>query len=220
MRLPFRPFLGRPANKKRATRLRLPRSRTPRFELLEDRRMLSLGAIPATEPDSRTADTTFFVSTLIDEDDGDYGPGDLSLREALSLAAQQPGGDVILFDPSLNGGTITLVLGQLVIDSNVEVLGPGSDQLTIDADGKSRVFCVAEGVIAQISALTITGGNTRGSGGGVYNSGAVTITAAAITDNSTHGDGRGHLQSRHDDDHGLYDLGQRGQQLYARWRNQ
>ena len=76
------------------------------FEGLESRDLLTAGLV---------------VSTAIDELDGDHSPGDLSLREALALAAARPGDDVIEFDASLHGATITLdaALGQLEIDSNV-----------------------------------------------------------------------------------------------------
>ena len=50
---------------------------------------------------------SFIVTTLADEDDGDLGAGDFSLREALGRAASNP--DVTIdFAPSLTGGTITL----------------------------------------------------------------------------------------------------------------
>ena len=122
--------------------------------------------------DSNVATVTltipFTVSTLTDENDGDYSLGDLSLREALALAAAQAGDDVIQFDNSLAGGTITLDagLGQLEIDSNVEIQGLGADQLTVDADGNSRVFNMANGVTTTLSGLTVTGGVASSDGGG------------------------------------------------------
>lgn len=107
-------------------------------------------------------------------------------RERNGLAAAQAGDDIIQFDSSLAGGTITLdaTLGQLEIDSNVDVQGLGADQLTVDADGNSRVFYVASGVTATLSGLTITGGSSQDEGGGVYISGnTVTITDCTISGN-------------------------------------
>ena len=82
------------------------------------------------------------VSTLVDENDGDYSPGDLSLREALAVAAATVGDDVITFDGALTGGTIALevTLGHLVVDSNVDVQGLGSTDLAVDGDDSSRGF--------------------------------------------------------------------------------
>jgi hypothetical protein len=58
----------------------------------------------------------------------------------VDLAAQDAVPDHILFDPSLAGGTILLVEGELVFDSDVTIEGLGADQLTIVAQGNSRVF--------------------------------------------------------------------------------
>ncbi len=49
------------------------------IEKLEDRTLMSITVHPMSGP--------FVVSTLVDETDGDYSSGNLSLREALVLAA-------------------------------------------------------------------------------------------------------------------------------------
>ena len=123
------------------------------------------------------------VSTAVDELDTDYTPGDLSLREALFLATLDPNKNTITFDPSLSGQTVVLQQGELVIDSNVDIEGPGADQLTIDADGKSRVFSVPTGVEVGLSGMTITGGSAD-NGGGIYNLGMLTVRDATISGNS------------------------------------
>ena len=46
--------------------------------------------------------------------------------------------------------------GELWISDDVMVAGPGSSDLTIDAQGNSRVFDVGENVSAEISGLTVT----------------------------------------------------------------
>ncbi|MBN2474800.1 MAG: hypothetical protein JXB62_09345 [Pirellulales bacterium] len=125
------------------------------------------------------------VSTLIDEDDGDYLPGDFSLREALILAASTPGKDVIEFAPELAGGTITLNagLGQLEIASDVDVMGLGATELTIDAAGNSRVFYVDPAVTdATVSGLTITGGSVL-RGAGISNEGTLWVVNSTISGN-------------------------------------
>ncbi len=146
------------------------------------------------------------VSTNVDESDGNYSPGDLSLREALLLAAGAPGNDVIQFDNSLRDSTITLVpaLRQLVIDSNVDIQGLGADQLTVDAGGSSvtrRVFHVATNVEATISGLTISGGNAQyseqddGSGGGILNEGTLTLIDSDVSNNHVGNRGAGILNA-------------------------
>jgi hypothetical protein len=128
------------------------------------------------------------VSNATDESDANYSYGDLSLREALSIAASQTGPDTIEFDSSITA--INLTLGQLSITSDVTIQGSGADELTIDAQGNSRVFLVDSGVDATIRGLTITGGSSNG-GGGVYIFGDLTMDSVRVTGNSTSDRGGG-----------------------------
>ena len=112
------------------------------------------------------------VDTLDDHNDGDYGPGALSIREAIAFAAARPGKDMVLFDPALTGGTI-LFSGpsDLVLSTDVDIRGPGANLLTIDADKKHRVFRVDSGANVTISGLTATNGYTSGDGLSEYGAG-------------------------------------------------
>ncbi|MEZ6071252.1 MAG: hypothetical protein R3C10_13505 [Pirellulales bacterium] len=141
-------------------------------EPLEERRLLSIT-----------------VNTLVDEADGNISDGDVSLRDAIALA---PSGETINFADSLRGGTITLTLGELVIDKSLSIDGPGADLLTVDASGNdptpdsvltddatiaddgdgSRVFNIDDGnshsqATVTLSGLTISGGDVTGVGGGI-----------------------------------------------------
>ena len=137
------------------------------------------------------------VDTDVDESDGDYSLGDLSLREALALAHETIGADVITFAPVLNGRTIQLnpALGELVVDSDVEILGPGADLLTVDADRNSRVFSVSnasDAITAEIAGLSIVRGySNAGHAGGVYNTETLTVRACAVHSNEATGVGGG-----------------------------
>ena len=131
----------------------------------------------------------FVVTTDADENDFDYSANDLSLREALVLAASNPGEDVITFAPWVQ--YITLDGTALSITSDVIITGPGADKLTIDANGLSRVFSVNSGVEATISGLTITGGLSTGGGGGVYNNGDLTLLDVDVIGNQTNTYGGG-----------------------------
>ena len=80
------------------------------------------------------------VDTLVDESDGNYSAGDLSLREAIGLANGSVGANTITFAPSLtssgpgtillNSGTITATnkqdTGELFINESLTITGPGS----------------------------------------------------------------------------------------------
>lgn len=115
------------------------------------------------------------VTTLDDELDyalpdasvASMGVGDLSLREALFLSELDPDtADTITFDASLFGGTLAQTMGQLEFGkSDVTITGLGRNNLTIDAQGASRVMFIGGdyanyGSVA-ISGLTLTGGATR-----------------------------------------------------------
>ncbi len=134
------------------------------------------------------------VTTLIDENDG-IETGGVSLREAINAAAS---GDQILFDSSLENQTITLTNGELVIAESLTINGdtdgdPETRNITIDADGNSRVFKVDDENIeisktVTIDGLTITGGGSLDSfsydsGMGIDNRENLTITNSTVSGN-------------------------------------
>jgi hypothetical protein len=98
----------------------------------------------------------------------DSGPG--SLRQALLDAND---GDTVNFDPSLNGQTITLTSAELVIDTDVTILGPGPSLLTVARSSQTqfRIFHVMPGYNVTIEGIHITGGAVElgSSGGGGLN---------------------------------------------------
>src|SRR5262249_16627346 len=118
---------------------------------------------------------TFVVDTLADTpDDGNYTAGNLSLREAIAIANRSVGvTETITFNPSLTSGgaqTITLSLGELLITNDVEIQGPGADNLTISANGASRVAHLSNAgrqIAVTISGLIMTKGSVTGSGGAI-----------------------------------------------------
>ncbi|MBN2293419.1 MAG: hypothetical protein JXM70_13400 [Pirellulales bacterium] len=127
--------------------------------------------------------------------------GLITLREAIEAAnknlsvgdatAGWDGLDRIDFDPSLfadGPGTIVLDGSSLAITEDLEILGPGADKLVIDADGRSNVIRIINGVTATIDGVTITGGADN-SGGGIYNSGMLTVANSTISGNSANDGG-------------------------------
>ncbi len=136
--------------------------------------------------------TTFVVDVISDDDNGNTDPGDLSLREAVRLADETVGEDTITFASSLNNSTITLSGTPLTLndEDRTTIQGPGQDLLTIDADGSSRVFQIGEfgpsaiDSVATISGLTIQGGSSSSSGGGISIAGTLTLDDARVTGNT------------------------------------
>src|SRR5262249_54020117 len=109
-------------------------------------------------------------STITVTNNADDGPG--SLRTAITDAQS---GDQIVFDPSLNGQTITLTSGQLAITKSLDIEGPGADLLAVSGNHARRIFDISGGVTVTIAGLTITDGRAAGApgaGGRIQNIGS------------------------------------------------
>src|SRR5215468_4805895 len=119
-----------------------------------------------------SADTITVTNT------NDSGPG--SLRDALAIAND---GDTI--DATGVSGTILLTSGELQINHNVTINGPGAGNLAVNGNAASRVFENFASNVA-ISGFTITNGAVRASeGGGIFlNGGTVTVNNSTISNNS------------------------------------
>jgi hypothetical protein len=111
----------------------------------------------------------------------DSGAG--SLRQAIADAHNS---DTIDFGAT---GTITLTTGELLVDKNITISGPGAGNLTVDANHSSRVVHVTPGVSASIVGLTITNGDASEAGfpvgGGIYNDhSTLTVSDCTLSGNS------------------------------------
>ncbi|MCH7559357.1 MAG: hypothetical protein IIB56_18145 [Planctomycetes bacterium] len=105
----------------------------------------------------------------------DSGPG--SLRQAIANASP---GDTIDFAVT---GTITLTSGELVIDKDLTINGPGAMNLSISGNHASRVLNIFRGNFA-ISGVTIQHGRVV-FGAGIFNlNGNVSISRSIISGNN------------------------------------
>jgi hypothetical protein len=150
----------------------------PRLEALEDRWLPS----------------TLKVTSLADS-----GPG--SLRYEI---AQAQSNDTIVFHLGNKPHTITLTSGELDINKDLTIQGPGAGLLTVNStgwnnNGASRIFEVNGGTTASLSGMTISNGNGYrlaynfdnfggadyydGTGGGVLNLGTLTISGCTLSGN-------------------------------------
>ncbi|MGL4513168.1 MAG: choice-of-anchor Q domain-containing protein, partial [Lacipirellulaceae bacterium] len=144
------------------------------------------------------------VDTLSDDDDGDFGPGELSVREALRLTTRLKPANltsgvrngVVQFDPGLTAAgpaTISLTDGVrgvtpaarrgLEIHSSIQFVGPGAGLLTVDAGVTTRGLFLRENaqLDVSVSGVTITRGRGNG-GGGIRNVGnALTLDGVRVT---------------------------------------
>ncbi len=143
------------------------------------------------------------VDTLTDESDGDFSPGDLSLREAIELANFKAGADTIEFASALSGGTITLTVDQLEVTDDLTITGLGSSSMTISGGDAFRVFQSLNVDSFELQGLTITGGRpsntgSPSSGAAIFSSGDLMLTDVVITGNvagGSLGDGGGIMHS-------------------------
>jgi len=143
----------------------------------------------SAEVDLLLTPTRLFVSMLADKVDGDFSPGNVSLREALAEIAE---GGSVEFVPDLSGAiTLNPELGQLVIDRSLRILGPGATVLTVSGGLEVRVFRVDSGNLdidkdVLISDITIADGNagTDSTGGAVSNAEHLTLLRCRVLGNS------------------------------------
>ncbi len=132
-------------------------------------------------------DETFGIWQLANLNLADSGAG--SLREVISGA---PSGSAIVLT---NSGTLVLTSGELLIEKDLSITGPGADQLAISGNNYGRVFNIGEGYTVEISGLTVRDGRgaqgaygsypgSNGSpgspGGGIYNAGNLTLNECAV----------------------------------------
>jgi hypothetical protein len=122
----------------------------------------------------------------------DSGAG--TLRQAVLDAVD---GDTIAFAPGLS--TITLTSGEILLNKNITIEGPGASQLTVKRDsgaGRFRIFHLAPSQTVTISGLTISGGDAL-DGDGIEQGGAfftnvgttLTINDCVISGNRANGFG-------------------------------
>src|SRR4051812_47481396 len=121
-----------------------------------------------------------------------HAAGTCTLRGAIAVAnAEAGGGDTIQFAPTLSG-TITLTTGELAINKNMTITGPGALTLAVSGNNASRVFNIGTTFTSTvgISGLTITNGRAPspsstipGTGGAiqVLSPSTLTLSNATVT---------------------------------------
>ena len=106
------------------------------------------------------------VDTTSDEDNGNYSPGDLSLREAITLANANPGADSISFAiPGAGVHTITLLSALPTITDPVIIDGysqPGASPNTLAVGDNALLLIELNGANAGVgvTGLMITAGSS------------------------------------------------------------
>lgn len=143
--------------------------------------------------------TEFFYNPV--QSKADSGPW--TLRAAIASVSS---GSNITFVSNLSGQTISLTSGALLINENLTITGLGATNLAISGNNARQVFNIGGGTTVNISGLTIRNGQAGNgtnsfaangpggagaSGGGIFNSGALSLTNCALVSNSSGGGGAG-----------------------------
>jgi hypothetical protein len=149
---------------------------------------------PIFRPILETLEARWVPSTLTVSNPLDSGAG--SLRAAI-VASQS--GDKITFDSSLDGQTITLTSGELVIDHSLDIEGAGGHHLPVSISGNrenfgggnfgaSRVFDItASSASATLGNLVIEYGLAN-QGGGIFDGGAnLALNGVEVSNNAAVG---------------------------------
>jgi hypothetical protein len=134
-----------------------------------------------------SASLSAFAATITVTNTNDSGPG--SLRQAIADASS---GDTIDFNLAGCPCTIQMTTASYEINKDLNILGPGANQLAIRggslADPNRRLIFIIHAGTVTIDGLTITG--ARGlSGGGISSAGNLTITDSVVSDNGNFGGG-------------------------------
>jgi len=152
---------------------------------------LCLAVLAASAPASGD---TFIVDTTADTNDAECDL-DCSLREAIQLANQNPGPDVVVV-PAGDPYVLTIPgrfedvaeTGDLDIYGELTVVGDGAATTIVDGGALDRVFDVRGGAAVTFTGLTIRNGDTGTSqaenfGGGIYaeNAESLTVRNSVIT---------------------------------------
>ncbi|MCI0680921.1 MAG: hypothetical protein L0Y71_02355 [Gemmataceae bacterium] len=137
---------------------------------------------------------TFTVNSAADAVDPNDGL--LTLREAVAQANAAAGADRIVFDttampdePFSTQSFIRLTGGQLTLQGDLVIDGPGPEELLIRAEDLSRVFEVSAGVTVELAGLSIARGRVAaatggGNGGGILNRGTLTVRNTVFAGNA------------------------------------
>lgn len=164
----------------------------PPFNLSSDQRGYTrkLGGhvdIGAVETGPLQTGPNFTVTTLAEHDYGSCMTDECTLLEAINGANANSDASTIDFVPGLSGTILnSFTSSGLALTHSVSINGLGTRLLTVSGNDTARVFRVVSGATVTISDLTIAHGNQVNidSGGGISNSGTLTLQRCAVVDNA------------------------------------
>jgi Bacterial Ig-like domain (group 3)/MBG domain (YGX type) len=143
--------------------------------------------------DSGAVQTNYLIVTTTDDPGGSLCiSGVCSLRAAITTADSAGMADIAAAGVT---GIITLASALPALTGQVNIVGPGANQLTVSGGGSTAVGSVVtinSSAQVLLYGVTIANGNAgSGSGGGINNGGVLTVMAGAVTGNQSGSSGGG-----------------------------
>src|SRR5262245_22542279 len=96
------------------------------------------------------------IGLVVSPNDGGYG----SLRD---IVRDLPSGGVVRFAPQVSG-MLTLTLGELVIEKDLTIEGPGASTLSLNGNGR-RLFRIEPGRRLALLGVALMNGRVMGTNG-------------------------------------------------------
>lgn len=124
------------------------------------------------------AETASWAATFNVTSTSDDGPG--SLRQAIVAANNSPGTDALVF--TING-VATIASNLPAISENVNLIGPGTNQLTLSGGNFSSLLSFAAGTTNSVSGLTLANAYSTNAGAAIRNFGHTVLTSCALVSN-------------------------------------
>ena len=161
---------------------------------------LLLVVAPAAAAPFTVNDTADAVDAVLGDGKCATAGGTCTLRAAIQEANALPGPDTIMVPAGTYLLTIegrdedAAVTGDLDITDDVTITGAGADRTILDGNGIDRIFDIElltsrVAIVVAIAALTIQNGNSGpgalADGGGLYNSGTLTLRNVVVANNTT-----------------------------------
>jgi hypothetical protein len=159
----------------------------------------STADVPVAKLDEHVCVSTADTCTLraaVQEADIDGGTNTIIVPPGDYKLTIPPTTEAGFVGPSLDSGG-----GLDIPDGTLTIIGAGARKTTIDGNHLDRVFAIDAPAVVSISDMTITGGDSTGGGtskeidmgGGIYNTGTLTLNHVAVVGN--HADGGGGIFS-------------------------
>jgi hypothetical protein len=173
------------------TARKAPARYRPALEGLEDRLAPATLTVNSTADTASAADAYLSLRQAIAIVNSATLPSGLSpqILAQISGTLHEGGADTIVFDPAKVTGPITLGGTQLRLSlpgtTAAITIDGGTAGVTVDGDLKSRILQVDGGVHATLARLTLTRGSNDERGGGIANSGTLTVSRCTLSGNNS-----------------------------------